>query len=75
MAKKRYKVEFPFSNGEWYISISFGRKFHNWLKVHEVPKGLLRLVDNADSRWDSVRCISRQKARELVWALEREVAE
>lgn len=71
MAQRTYKVGFPFSNGKWYVSIRAGRKFVDWLKSKDVPQDLKRLTENGNEIHESVRCSSLQKARELVWALER----
>lgn len=67
--KRKYKVAFPFSNGDYYIEIREGNKFRDWLKNKHVPEDLRRLTIPEGHGEESVRCETRGNA----WVIAREL--
>lgn len=61
----RYKVAYPFSNGDYYIEIRDGKRFIDWLKVGAVPGDLRHLIIKDRHSSESVSCKTRKDAQLL----------
>lgn len=63
MAKRRFKVAYPFSNGDYYIEVREGNGFHNWVKVGDVPKDLRHLLIQGRHEMESASCVLKSHAK------------
>jgi hypothetical protein len=71
--KRKLKVAFPFSNGDYYIEIREGSKFRDWLKNKQVPEDLKHWTIREGHREESVRCPTKNHAAALIRELDLRV--